>query len=94
MKKKLFFHKNQSDRIIFHIFTDSLFRNDNIDRKYNSNIRKFDNHTKSDICFDTFEHPRLLFCSHTIYFKCIRVETRINGNFTCSLRDSIIISQQ
>jgi len=81
MKKKIFFHKNQSDQIIFHIFTDSLFRNDNINRKYNSHIRKFEDHTKFYICFDTFENPRLLLCSHTIYFKCIRVGIRINGNF-------------
>jgi hypothetical protein len=58
MKKKIFFHKNQSDQIIFHLFNDSLFRNDNINRKYNSNIRKFEDHTKSYICFDTFENPR------------------------------------
>jgi hypothetical protein len=94
MKKKIFFHKNQSDRIVFHIFTDSLFRNDNINRKYNSTIRQFEDHTKSHICFDTFEDPRLLFCSHTIYFKCIRVGTRVNGNFDCPVRDGITISQQ
>ncbi len=58
MKKKIFFHKNQSDQIIFHIFNDSLFRNDNINRKYNPNIRKFEDHTKSYSCFDTFENPR------------------------------------
>jgi hypothetical protein len=81
MKKKIFFHKNQSVPIIFHIFTDSLFRNNNINRKYNSNIRKFENHTKSYIYFDIFEDPGLLLCSHTIYFTCIRVGTRINGNF-------------
>jgi len=65
--KKIFFHKNQSDRIIFHRFTDCLFRNDNINRKYNSNIRKFENHTKSYIGFATFEDPGLLLCSHTIF---------------------------
>ncbi len=80
MKQKIFFHKNQSDRIIFHIFIDSLFQNDNINRKSNSNIRQF-------------EDPRLLLCCHTICFQCIRVGTRINGNFDCSLRDSITISQ-
>jgi hypothetical protein len=85
---------NQSDQIIFHTFTDSLFRNDNINRKYNSSIRKFEDHTKSYICFDTFENPRLLLCSHTICFQCIRVGTRINRNFDCTLRDSIKISQQ
>jgi len=95
MKKKIFFHKNQSDQIISHIFTHSLFRNDNINRKYNSNIRKFENHTKSYICFDTFEDPGLLLCSHTIGFQSIRVGTRINGNFDWPLRDSItLISQQ
>jgi hypothetical protein len=94
MKKKIFFHKNQSDQIIFHLFIDALFRNDNINRKYNSNIRKFEDHTKAYICFDTFENSRLLLCSHTIYFKWICVATRRNRNFDCPLRDSIAISQQ
>jgi len=43
---------------------------------------------------EKFEDPQLLFCSHTIFFQCIRVETHINGNFECPLRDRITISQQ
>jgi RING-type zinc-finger len=38
----------------------------------NSNIRQLEDHTKCPICFDTFQDPWLLLCSHTICFKCIR----------------------
>ena len=46
------------------------------------------------ICLDIFDDPRLLPCSHTICYKCIQAMARVNGKFTCPLRDGIEVPQE
>ena len=47
------------------------------------------------ICLDPFKDPRILPCSHTFCFQCIRKTAASNrGRFLCSLRDGTEIKQE
>lgn len=46
------------------------------------------------ICLKYYDDPRLLPCSHTYCFQCIRKEiSGINGNFTCPMNDGTTIQR-
>lgn len=47
------------------------------------------------ICFEHFDDPRVLPCSHTYCLKCIRgVAARNNSQFECPLRDGTILTTE
>jgi len=56
--------------------------------------RKFDDMATCRICLKHFVDPRLLPCSHTYCFGCIReVASGTNGDFICPLKDGTTIQQ-
>jgi hypothetical protein len=56
--------------------------------------RKFDNMATCRICLEHFVEPRLLPCSHTYCFGCIRkAASGTNGDFICPLKDGTTIQQ-
>lgn len=60
----------------------------------NINISELEDETSCPICLDLFDDPRILPCSHTICYKCIKQGAQMNGSFACPLKDDIIISKE